>query len=309
MTNMITKVMLAPNESLDLTLFTHYPVVGSVKIDGIRAYTKGRYVMSRSNKYIPNVHIQRTLDKFKLVEGLDGELITFTDGKLDPYNTVQSKVMSKEGQPEFKYMVFDQLAKIGDHQTEASDEFQRRYYYLLQYMLSLYPEARNWIAPVYEEELKTREEVESFETHSLTAGWEGVMLRNPHSKYKFGRATLRENIIHKLVQWQTDEAKIEGFEEQLENTNTQDDAGKRTSHQSGMVGKKTLGVILAIDLKTNQLLRIGTGVGLTNELRKEMFDNFGDYKGVTIKYKHKKAGAKDMPRQPIFVGFRDLNID
>ncbi len=302
--------MLAPNKPLDLDDFNSYPVVASVKLDGIRAYTKGRYVMSRSNKYIPNLHIQRTLDKFKLVEGLDGELITFTSGKMDPYNTVQSKVMTREGSSEFKFFLFDQLAKIADHQTEASHEFQRRYYYLLNYMSSLSTEARQTVDVLYQEELKDRAAVESYEAHALASGYEGVMLRNPLARYKEGpRCTTKENIIHKLVQWQTDEAIITGYKEQLENTNNFDDSGKRTKHQAGMKPKGTLGVILCTDLKTGQELTIGTGIGLTAELKQDMFLNFPKYLGKHLKYKHKLHGQKDLPRQPIMVGFRDLTID
>ncbi len=306
---MITQVMLAPNKPVDLSTFNSYPVCASVKLDGIRAYTKDRYVMSRSNKYIPNLHIQRTLDKFKLVSGLDGELITYTEGKMDPYNTVQSKVMTKGGTPEFKFFVFDQLAKIAGHQTEPSHEFQRRYYYLLNYASSLPAEVRQVVDVLYQEELKTREEVEAYETHALAAGYEGVMLKNPLGRYKLGRATVLDNLIHKLVQWQTDEAIITGYEEQLENTNDFDEQGKRTKHLSGMKPKGTLGVILCTDLKTGQQLSIGTGVGLTAKLKQHMYDNFAKYKGKTLKYKHKLVGQKDLPRQPIMVGFRDLTID
>jgi len=49
---------------------------------------------------------------------------------------------------------------------------------------------------------------------------------------------------------------------------------------------------------------IGTGVGLTEFLRKKIYDNQSDYLGRLIVYKCKQHGMKIKPRHPVMVGFR-----
>ena len=51
-------------------------------------------------------------------------------------------------------------------------------------------------------------------------------------------------------------------------------------------------------------LKIGTGRGLTDDLRKEVWNNRKAYVGQLVKYKFQKYGSKDAPRLPIFLGFR-----
>ena len=51
-----------------------YPLLASVKLDGVRALVVDGVVMGRSLKPIPNKHVQRLFGHTQL-NGLDGELI------------------------------------------------------------------------------------------------------------------------------------------------------------------------------------------------------------------------------------------
>ena len=49
-----------------------YPVLGSCKLDGVRAVVREGMLLSRSLKPIPNKFLQK---QFSMLEGFDGELI------------------------------------------------------------------------------------------------------------------------------------------------------------------------------------------------------------------------------------------
>ena len=73
----------------------------------------------------------------------------------------------------------------------------------------------------------------------------------------------------------------------------------------GGFGKNTLGAFVVEDKVSGQKFNVGTGVGLTDTLRKKIWDNRDCYFGKTITIKHKPHGMKVLPRSPIFVGFRE----
>jgi len=147
---------------------------------------------------------------------------------------------------------------------------------------------------------------------------EGMCFRTPTSLYKQGRSTLNEQYLIKLSRYITAEAVIVGFEEQYENTNRMqwNGVGKmdRSSAQEGMVGKNTLGAFVveysdflcAGDMTPHKMqFKIGTGVGLDDKLRKEIWENRDKYVGRIVTYKCKPHGKKVKPRSPIWKGFRD----
>jgi len=128
------------------------------------------------------------------------------------------------------------------------------------------------------------------------------------SPYKQGRSTLKEQYLVKLARFSRTELTIVGFEEQQENGNPDlhNAVGymKRQTCADGMVGKNTLGAFICTDDK-GQRVKVGTGVGLTDKLRKEIWDNRDCYANKQITVKFKSHGMKDVLRHPIFVGFRE----
>ena len=116
----------------------------------------------------------------------------------------------------------------------------------------------------------------------------------------------------KLKEFVDSEAKVIGFEEQLENTNeaTIDELGhtKRSTHQENMVPKGTLGKFIVEEIGDTawrgQTFPVGTGEGLTAELRQEIWDNRDKYLGKIITYKYQSYGVLNLPRLPIWRGFR-----
>jgi len=79
---------------------------------------------------------------------------------------------------------------------------------------------------------------------------------------------------------------------------------KRSSSKENKVPAGTLGKFLVKDITTGVEFKVGTGDGLTLELRQEVWDNQEKYMGELIKYKFQKHGTKDKPRSPVWLGFR-----
>ncbi len=94
----------------------------------------------------------------------------------------------------------------------------------------------------------------------------------------------------------------------MHNTNAakRNDVGatKRSAAKSGLVPKGTLGAFIVRDLADGKEFSIGTGIGLNDALKAEVWRNQKKYVGQIVKYRFQKMGTKDAPRIPSFQGFR-----
>jgi DNA ligase 1 len=274
------KPMLACNVT-DLSKI-NFPVYCSPKIDGIRCIILKGEVLSRSLKPIPNKFIQSQLRGFD--QDLDGEL--YIPGKT--FNEISSAVMSEEGEPDFVYLVFDE---ISDKPYCERLQFDQR------------PPNSADLECVH---VSCLEGLLSLEKRYIEEGHEGLMIRSPEGPYKYGRSTEKEGYLMKLKRFEDYEAIITGFIEENENTNEQsiNELGKkkRSSHKANKLPKDTLGALLLTDTKTGVEFKVSSG--LDHALKKEIWLNKELYKGRLIKYKC-MASLKDKPRHPTFLGFRD----
>lgn len=290
---MITKPMLSG--SLDESSLLKFPVLATPKLDGIRCLRIDNRTVSRKFLNIPNMYIQGMTAC--LPDGLDGELMV-PNGT---FNQVQSAVMSEDGTPEFEFHVFDYVS------NDINKPYVER---MLELGTLVLPSFCKLVLPVVINNMK---ELDTYEEKCLAEGYEGIMVRAPNGKYKCGRSTEKEGLLLKVKRFKDSEAEIIGFEEQLENTNeAEEDAfgrTKRSKNQAGMVGKATLGKFIVIERGdtpwNGKQFFIGTGEGLTEALRQEIWDNKEKYLGKLVTYKYQPHGVKDLPRLPISKGFRD----
>lgn len=273
-----------------------YPMLVSAKLDGIRCIMANGTALSRSFKEIPNNYIRKYLT-MNAQQGLDGELITYTDGVADEYNVVQSKVMSEEGQPEFNYAVFDYV----------SDDLKEAYEDRLKKLNDL--ELDGLVNPLKHYSVNNLEELLKFETDYVESGYEGIIIRCPKGRYKEGRSTLNESFLLKYKRFTDSEAIILEVREADKNIGKKEvnELGltKRSHKKADKVKANTMGEFWVKDIHDGREFGIGTGIGLTKELRKEIWNNKDKYIGKIIKYKHQVSGAKNNPRIPSFQGFRD----
>lgn len=282
-----------------------YPVIGSPKIDGIRCLKDDDKILSSTLKLIPNEHTRKILSEL-LPNGADGELTPRSgDGN---FQKCTSNFMNVKGKPDFIFWMFDYV-KDGN--------LSRPYKIRLGDMRRWYEGLSDWEREVIDAHvtiletkcLHNQQELENYKKRCFDNGFEeGIIVRAIRGPYKCGRSTLREGYCLKVKYRLDSEAKVIGFEEQMHNANKaeKDERGltKRSSAKAGKVPANTLGKFLVRDTKTKVVFKIGTGKGLTAELRKKIWNNQKKYKGKYIKYSYQPAGVKEKPRQPSFLGFR-----
>lgn len=266
-----------------------YPVLASVKMDGIRALKTEAGLVSRTLKLIPNESIRRRADKLPV--GFDMELW----GWDLRYDEVASIVMSEHHELSNKiiFMWLDRWNSTGTYINR------------LPYSRWLVDDYCWYPAP---SEYHNAVDLMNYFRYIENNLGEGICFRTLDSPYKQGRSTLREQYLVKLSRYVRTEVEVVGFEEQMLNTNGErrhaTGVMKRSTAGAGMIGKGTLGAFCVRD-KSGREFTVGTGVGLTDKLRREIWDRQSEWAGKTVTIKHKPHGEKLLPRSPIYVGVRE----
>jgi DNA ligase 1 len=270
-----------------------FPSLASVKLDGIRAYVKDGIVLSRANKPIPNLHVQRL---FKDMENADSELIVGNPSAADCYRKTESAVMRADGTPAVRMYAFDMIAP-----TDSPFRARNR-------ALGLLCATNSHAVHVKQLLVHDLDELLTFEHRVLAKGHEGVMLRSPDAPYKHGRSTLREAYLIALKRFIDGEAEILSAYEQETNTNakTANAVGlsSRSSHKAGKVANGRLGGFVVRDLKTHVEFSIGTFMGVSIVDREAWWKRAHEFRGKIIKYRYQQVGGYVKPRLPIMLGFR-----
>lgn len=290
------KPMLAFSKLPDLTK-VKFPVLASKKLDGIRATVQGGRLLSRSLKPIPNVNVQAMF--MGLPEGLDGELILGDPCSPSAYRDTVSVVMSDDKDATgIIFHVFDKhgdagfSTRLGDacaHVDESGNAFVQ----IVQHVL-----------------VNSIDELETLETAWLEAGNEGVMLRAINGRYKEGRSSEIEGLLLKVKRFVDSEAEIVGVYEQERNDNVafKNELGRtaRSSAKGGKVAAGVLGGLAVIGLNGDYNgVEFSVGTGFDATQRESLWREQESLVGQIIKLKYFPSGAKDRPRHPVFLGFRD----
>lgn len=289
--------MLSGKAPDDLSKIT-FPVLVSPKLDGVRALVRGGKVLSRSMKPIPNKHVQK-LFGIDVLEGLDGELVVGKPNAHDAMQATTSGVMSKDGEPDVKYYVFD-YAEEG----YEKDPFKER----LDFVKSVVADVGHPDVVFLKHRLVYDDhELAAYEEACVAKGYEGVMLRSLHGPYKQGRSTVREGYLLKMKRFEDSEAEVIGIVQRMHNTNeaTKDERGytKRSSAKEGMELVEEMGTLIVRDIHSGVEFEVGSG--FTAQQRKDYWLTQEQLAGKILKYKYQPVGVKDKPRLPIFLGWRD----
>jgi DNA ligase-1 len=273
-----------------------FPVYASPKLDGIRCLIINGQAVSRNLKPIPNMMVSDILHG---LPAMDGELIVGDPTAKDCYSQTSSGIMSREGAPKFIYYVFDAL-------TVAPMQFNQR----LELAKSYAGSCGKTVLMVPHKLIRTVEGLLEYEAQMLLAGYEGIMIRDPHGPYKHGRSTVKEGYLLKMKRFEDAEAIVVGFVEKEHNDNElgTDNLGraKRSSHKAGKRPAGTLGALECEDCETGVRFHIGTG--FDEAQRADIWgrrSGSGSFLGRTVKYKFQPVGVKQAPRFPVFLGWRD----
>jgi DNA ligase-1 len=156
--------------------------------------------------------------------------------------------------------------------------------------------------------LYNMQELLAYEQIQLQDGFEGVMIRNPLGKYKYGRSTQKEAYLLKVKRFIDSESVVIGFEELMHNSNElrTNELGyaKRSSQKDGKIPMGILGALRVRDLESNVEFSIGTGY--TAEQRSKLWAEKDNLLNKIVTYKSfKNTGVDIAPRFPVFKSFRD----
>jgi DNA ligase-1 len=282
------KPMLASSEIPNLYEDVKYPCYIQPKLDGIRCLAIDGVAYSRKMKPIPNQYVQKVFKELNL-HGLDGELMVHGD-----FNSVQSAIMSEDGEPEFYLAVYD----YWDSDLPYSDRAALYTTKIFEINKPLF------VKRVISEFVNTPEEAERAVAKYVEQGYEGGILRSPNGRYKQGRSTFKEGFLLKLKSFHDSEAVVIGFEEKMSNENTleTDERGyaKRSSKKEGMVPANTLG---SLQVDWNGVV-FNIGSGFTDIQRKDIWDNKENYLGKLANFSYQEITKYGVPRFPVWRGFR-----
>lgn len=249
--------------------------------------------MSRKLKHIPNRYIQSLLSVDRRMIGLDGELIAG-----ETYNKTSSAVMSREGIPNFTYHVFDAW--------NLTVPYAER----LLWLASALHVVKNWYMKLAPSKVVESADgvLQAFSDLEWLMGgkYDGLILRSPTARYKFGRSTLNEQWLVKFKQFDDAEAEILGVEEMMHNDNPaeKDALGltKRSSHKENLSPSSFLGALKVRDIQSGIEFSIGTG--FTQEQRYFLWKERDALVGRIVSYRYQGGGGYEAPRFPSFRGFR-----
>lgn len=260
-----------------------FPLLVTPKIDGIRALMVGGALVSRTLKPIPNLVVRTALESV-LPDGCDGELMYG-----DSFQSCTSAVMTRAGpQTGFTYHAFDYVC------SPATPYAAR-----ISQLTSIFGQAAFKKALEKSKKVVTlvvlkpvsvsdQTSLDAFEAKMLSSGYEGVIARLPHGRYKFGRSTPGEGLMLKIKRFEDAEARVTGVEELV--------------HEGSDGHSNQLGALL---LETTDGVSFRVGTGFTIAQRKALWMQRRTLHGRWVKYKFFRIGTAVAPRFPTFLGFRD----
>jgi DNA ligase-1 len=293
------KPMLAPNQTIDIATL-NYPLLASYKLDGIRCIFKDGQIYSRALKQFPNIKLH---DRFQELAQLakrkniilDGELLA----KSLTFNELSgiTRQLDMQLPEDLKFYCFDMIQN-----EDFNLGFRRRISNLETADLRYY-----YMKIVKQWSIFKSEEIESLYENALAWGCDGLILRDPNGRYKFGRGTIKEGLIYKMKPFQTFDAKII---EIIQGTEVRKGAEKKINELGMSVTSKKKDDRVLINRAADFVvlynnLPLKVTIAMTQEQKEEVWKNRSKYIGRLIEYKGMLVGSKDLPRHPVFLRFRD----
>ena len=269
-----------------------FPVMATPKLDGIRCLKIGGRALTRSFKPISNAFARAWIERH-LPDGVDGELIV--NGAT--FSETAGHIGRESGEPDFRFHVFDYVSEGVD--VPYACRMQE---------LARLPEYER-VQKVLPIEMKNLDQLTAYEAQCVDEGFEGVMIRTPDSPYKFGRSTEREGWLLKIKRFEDAEAVVLDTYEGLTNNNpAEKDAFGRTKRSSSMenkIGRGELGGFIVRHVETGVEFRLGYNHVVGGVDRVTLWQQRASLAGRLVRFAHQPSGAKEAPRFPKFIGFRE----
>jgi DNA ligase-1 len=288
-----------------------FPYFASYKLDGYRAFHEEGKILTSSANPVTNAFTQDRFQSRALagqpwveLDGLDGELVVGAWNDPRAFHNTSGPVRRKSGEPDARWYLFDD-------RSCANLAFAHRSQRVAARVEELHARGFMFVEYIPQKMVFNLEELLAFEKTAVDAGFEGIMLRDPNGVYKYGRSTVNENLLLKVKRFVTEEARITGLIEQMENLNDaeEDNYGraKRSENKDNMIPTGMAGAFTVESNKWPRPFQI-SATSMTHEERKHAFNNFDkEFLGELARFKYFPHGVVDVPRHGLFESIRDPN--
>ena len=304
---------LMPNDSMDVKDMV-YPMIASYKLDGIRAIFKDGEMYSRSLKLIPNKQLN---ERFQYLKDFTKKYPIILDGELYShqltFQEIQHYVRTDDFTSERSQKKYGKIQKVPEHlkfycfdMLKGINGENIPYETRLSHLKFHKDDLGTNVVVVKTKTINKADEASAFFHQALDDGYEGLILRNSKSKYKFGRVTAKSGDGYKLKPFVTIDAKIK---EVVERTKAREGSEKKINELGRSVTSKKkadripcgIAAGFVVEYEGNELQATLTG---NEAFRTEIWNNRKKYIGKYIEYRAMMIGAKDVPRHPTFIRFR-----
>lgn len=288
-----------------------FPYQASFKYDGWRIFEYNGEASTRSLKTTEpkNIYtrarmaeLYRAVKLHSRIVGLDGELMDGDVTAHDGMSRATSAFGSFDGQPDLQYRIFDSY-------QYADQPFQERLRRLEDNLTQFLADEFPWAKLVPHDTIHDLDQMWAYMNQEMALGAEGIMLRKPQGRYKWGRSTIIEGLLIAVKKWETAEGVILNVYEQMANLNEAriNALGRteRSSHQANLEGKGTFG---GAELQANgwtETFRCGNGPGLDAAMRAQLWRIRDQLPGKIVTFRYQAEGSKDRPRFPQWMTLRD----
>jgi len=321
------KPFLGSNEKFDIDQLT-YPLIVTIKKDGIHAIPhqgelRTRAIKSQELPLIKNKQIQEAAKclkefsmKYKFTINLEiyahglplHELVMFVNTEDINTKTHQDKIKKTVSSLEYPFQYYTRLPSnlefyIFDAVKEGDENLPYKDRLMAVSRLGILQCPRTaMVLPVI---VNNKEELLSEYQNSLEKGFEGLVLRNPNSPYKYGRSTFKEGFFLKLKPFEEYTATIIELNERMLNFNESTKSSEGYSIKSKDINN-TEGSEIAATATANwngNILKIT--LNGTEAERCRMWKERESYIGKKIVFKGMGYGSKTVPRFPSLIRIED----
>ena len=286
-------------------------------MDGIRCIFYKGQILSRSLKQIQNKQLREKFEPIRVWTEKTGNVI---DGEIyDPklsFQEIASYVMTEDLTDQKTIKKNGCILEIPETLNYYAFDFlyggqsQHSFFERLKALADVIIEIKSmYIHPVFHEVVNSEVDVLKHFEWAVKEGYEGLILRNPNSPYKFGRGTIKEGIIFKVKPFVTFDAKITGVEQ---STEVNEDAEKKTNELGRSVTSKKKddrhliekASAFWVDYEGKPLKVV---LAMTDPEKVAVWANRASLIGKIIEYKGMKIGMKDggVPRHPVMIRYRE----
>lgn len=316
------KPQLIANDEIDIKVLT-YPLFVSTKLDGCRLIAKNGQLVTRSLKPLVNKQLN---EKFEPIRKFTEEQNVLLDGEIFapniPFQFIVSCFMTEDCYTKQSIKKWEELCKEHNFYATREEVISQLKFYCFDSIENENNEAsflqRSHFAklcamrfpeimfPVEQIFVNNVEEVEKVFNLVLEEGFEGLIIRNPMSPYKYGRTRISENNSYKLKPWKTEDARIIGFvqatkvNEDAEKTTTELGMSRTSKRQEDRHNiEKASGFI--VDFNGKELT---VPIAMTDVQKEYIWLHKDEYLNQWIEYRYMTVGMKDLPRIPKFIRMR-----